>query len=129
MSNIIMCLSLALSSFYLFSLSYRIISVNRAFTNIPLSVIETSIPLVQNNNDFRPYFDKKKLVFNLTYYFENSIKPYSKSYKFQIYYYNQDNYTYCKSNYCSAFEITIDVKFDLFNKYHKVSRFFIEHNG
>ena len=129
MPNIIICLTIALSSFYIFSLSYRITGVNRAFTNIPLSIFESSIPIHQEADKFIAYFNQQSLNLHLTAYFDSKITYLCDSYSLDLYYYYPNDGTFCKGKRCQGVEVTLKVKFDVFNEVQKTAKFYIQNNG
>ena len=128
MSNIIFSLVIAVSSFYLFTITYRLNGINRSLYNIPISIFETSIPILKYDDEIGLYYDKRDLERKLTYYFNNSISELCQSYTMDLYYYNQDDESICLSNYCNAVEITINAKVIFFTEYHRTARFYITHN-
>ena len=61
MSNIIISLTIAVMSLHFFTVTYRLNGINRSLYNIPISIFESSIPLLQDTESFEPYYDKDKL--------------------------------------------------------------------
>ena len=128
MENVIFVLTLGVLSLHFFTASYRITGINRVFYNIPIAIFETSIPLVQSGTSPLVYYDKDMINNKLTSYFEDSVTKYCKSYELEIFYYVQDDYSYCLTNQCDAVEISIDAKVLLNYEYHKTARFYIQDN-
>ena len=94
MSNIIISLAIAVMSLHFFTVTYRLNGINRSLYNIPISIFESSIPLLQDTESFEPYYDKDKLEEKLTYYLDNSISRYCHSYSVEFYYYYQEDVDY-----------------------------------
>ncbi len=128
MSNIIISLTIAVMSLHFFTVTYRLNGINRSLYNIPISIFESSIPLLSNEESFVPYYDKETLEEKLTYYFDNSISRYCHSYSVEFYYYYQEDDSICLSSHCNAVEITLSADVILLTKYHRTARFFITHN-
>ena len=129
MGNIIFSLTLAVSSFIFFTFSYRINSINKVVLNMPLSLVETSIPLVQEIPEPNIYLDRNILEENITYYYSRSISRFCESYTIDFYYYNQDDESICKTDFCNAVEIKIEANVFMFVSYSKRARFYIQDNS
>lgn len=128
MSNIIFSLTIAVMSLHFFTITYRLNGINRCLYNIPIAIFETSIPLLDYDEEIGLYYDKNTLEDKLTYYFNSNIVKYCNSYTMDLYYYNQVDESICLSNHCDAIEITINADVILFTKYHRTARFYIKHN-
>lgn len=128
MSNIFTSLIIAVLSLHFFTITYRLNGVNRALFNIPISIFETSIPLVTDDGVPEMYFDRNTLNSKLSSYFSASLKKYVNSYQVDYYYYNQYDDSICRGNMCDAIEITLNANVVLTVKYHKVARFYIQRN-
>ena len=126
MGNIIFSTSMLIMTVQFFFISYRLTGINRVMLNIPISIFESSIPLVQERDEPIIYFDKEKLNTELTSYFEKSIKKYTDEYELDYYYYSQDDHSICTSEYCTAIEITIEAKITLTMNYQKTVHFYIQ---
>jgi len=96
--------------------------------NIPISIFESSIPLVNESDEIILFYDKEVLNNKLTSYFDKSIYKYVESYTLDIYYYNQEDFSICKSDSCNAVEITLDADINLLTTYSKTARFYIQKN-
>ena len=127
MGNILFSLSIAIMALHLFTITYRVNGINRVLFNIPISIFETSIPLV-SEGEFVAHFDKDLLEEKLTSYFNNNIKKYSNKYEFYCYYYNQSDDSYCYTDYCDAVEVDLHTNIVLTTEYHKKARFYIQRN-
>lgn len=128
MINMLYSLMVAVMSFYMFTLTYRINGVNRTLTNVPISIFENSIPIHQESDEFIPYFDQDKLYDGLTYYFNNNIIHYSKDYQLYLSYYYQDDLSICTSDKCNAVTVRIKAKIVMDYYYDKSMNFYIKDN-
>ena len=115
-------------SLQFFTFTYRINGINRVMYNIPISIFEASIPLVQTYESPIMYFDKDYLESELTSYVNKSIYKYTDEYDLSFYYYVQGDYSICRTEYCDAVEVTLNAKITLFDSYKKVARFHIQKN-
>ena len=66
MGNIIFSITIGILSLQFFTFTYRINGINRIVYNIPISIFEAAIPLVQDSNAPKMYFDKQYLSSELT---------------------------------------------------------------
>lgn len=96
--------------------------------NIPLSIFESSIPLVQDAEDPTIYFDKDLLHDKITYYLDSSINDLCVSYQLDFYYYNQIDESICKTDLCDAVEIDLKAEIFQFVNYNRRVRFYIQDN-
>lgn len=128
MGNILFAITLGVLSLNFFTISYRLTGINRLMYNIPISIFETSIPLVQDTTNYSFYYDKEVLETKLTSYFDKSIYRYTDEYSIDYYYYNQSDYSICKTSTCDAIEITLEAKINLLTTYNKTARFYIHKN-
>lgn len=128
MANILLCITIGILSLHFFSFTYRINGINRVMYNIPISIFESSIPLVQTSNNPIIYFDKTYLEQELTSYIEKSIYKYTDRYSLDFYYYVQSDFSICRDDYCTAVEVTLNAKITLFDDYKKNARFYIQKN-
>ena len=128
MSNILFTLTIGILSLHFFSFTYRINGINRVMYNIPISIFEASIPLVQITETPNMYFDKAYLESELTSYIDKAIYKYTDHYSLKFYYYKQSDNSICKTNYCNAVEVTLNAQITLFNDYSKTMRFYIQKN-
>ena len=128
MTNILFSITIGILLLQFFSFTYRINGINRAVYNIPISIFEASIPLVQDTSDPKIYFDKQYLDDYLTSYFDKVIYRYTDRYSLNYYYYVQDDYSICRTDYCDAVEVTLNARITLFSDYSKTMRFYIHKN-
>lgn len=128
MPNIIFSLMISVLSLHFFTVTYRTNGVNRTLYNIPISIFESSIPLLYEGDVFEPYFDKESLEAKLTYYFDSNLKKYVSKYYLEYYYFNQDDYSICRGNRCQAVEISLKADIVLNVKYNKSATFYIRSN-
>ncbi len=128
MGNILMSITIGILSLQFFTFTYRINGINRVMFNMPISIFEAAIPLVQNNKEPIIYFDKDYLRLELTSYIDKSIYKYTDRYSLDLYYYDQDDYSICRGDYCNAVEVTLNARITLFDDYSKTMRFYIHKN-
>ncbi len=128
MGNILMSITIGILSLQFFTFTYRINGINRVMFNMPISIFEAAIPLVQNNKEHIIYFDKDYLRLELTSYIDKSIYKYTDRYSLDLYYYDQDDYSICRGDYCNAVEVTLNARITLFDDYSKTMRFYIHKN-
>ena len=128
MPNIIISLVIGILSLHVFTITYRVNGVNRTLFNIPISIFESSIPLINYGEEQKLYFDKELLENKLTYYFDTSLDRYVSNYSLEFYYYNQENESICKTDQCSAIEITLSTNIIFNYKYQKSASFYIRRN-
>lgn len=128
MGNIMMSITIGILSLQFFTFTYRINGINRVMFNMPISIFEASIPLVQDTNEPILYFDREYLLNELTSYVDKSIYKYTDRYSLDLYYYDQDDYSICRGDYCNAVEVTLNARITLFDDYSKTMRFYIHKN-
>ena len=128
MGNILLSISIGILSLQFFTFTYRINGINRAVYNIPISIFEASIPLVQDAEEPKIYFDKDYLENYLTSYFDKVIYRYTDKYRILFYYYVQDDYSMCRTDYCDSVEVTLSARITLFSNYSKTMRFYVHKN-
>ena len=123
MINIGIALLVVILSFQCFTITYRLNGINRTLLEIPLSIFEVAIPLVQENEEMTLYYDKGFLINELTYYFDNKLPFYTDDYHLNYYFSNTGDSSMCLTNTCSAIEITLDAEIIFFSRYHKTARY------
>lgn len=128
MGNILMSITIGILSLQFFTFTYRINGINRVMFNMPISIFEASIPLVQDTSEPILYFDREYLLNELTSYVDKSIYKYTDRYSLDLYYYDQDDYSICRGDYCNAVEVTLNARITLFDNYSKTMRFYIHKN-
>ena len=129
MGNILFSTTLLILTTQFFLISYRLTGINRVMLNIPITIFESSIPVVQNRDEPLIYFDKEALNAELTSYFAKSISKYTDDYSVDYYYYSKDDESICIGSYCDAIEITLEAKITLTMNYHKSVHFYIQKNN
>ena len=102
----ITCL-LAVLSFSFLSISLNLQSANRVIMYTPKQIFETSIPILQNVDEFIPYFDKELLTSKLKSYYDDNLTQYTVNYSLNIYFYNQEDGSLCISDACQAVEVEV----------------------
>lgn len=128
MGNILLSITIGILSLQFFTFTYRINGINRVMFNMPISIFEASIPLVQNTSEPILYFDREYLLNELTSYVDKSIYKYTDRYSLDLYYYDQGDYSICRGDYCNAVEVTLNARITLFDDYSKTMRFYIHKN-
>ncbi len=128
MPNVMFSLLIAILSLHFFTVTYRTNGVHRTLFNMPISLFETSIPLVLNEDDPGLYFAKLELEEKLDSYFAFHLKKYVSNYDLDYYYYNRDDDSLCRSDKCTSIEITLEADIVLNFKYHKSADFYIRNN-
>ena len=123
-----MSITIGILSLRFFTFTYRINGINRVMFNMPISIFEASIPLVQDTSEPILYFDREYLLNELTSYIDKSIYKYTDRYSLDLYYYDQDDYSICRGDYCNAVEVTLNARITLFDDYSKTMRFYIHKN-
>ncbi len=129
MGNIIFSITLAVLSFQFFTVTFQLTGINRTLYNVPISIFESSIPLAQEIDVPIMYYSKEMLEDKLTSYFDKSLERYTTSYSVDFYYYNQEDESVCRSDYCDAVEITLNAKVMVAMTYQKSARFYIQKNN
>lgn len=128
MPNLIVSVALAVLSLQFFTVTYRVNGINRTLYNLPIAIFESSIPLAQEQEVPNIYFDANILEEKLTSYFDNNIKKYCSKYEVEIYYYNQDDFSYCTTQKCDAVELTLTADLFINFNYKRTARFYIQEN-
>ena len=64
----------------------------------------------------------------LTSYMNNSLYRYTDHFSLDLYYYVQEDYSICRSEFCDAVEVTLNARITLFDDYSKTMRFYIHKN-
>lgn len=128
MGNIIFSCSMLIMSIQFFFVSYRLTGINRVMMNIPISIFESSIPLVQDRDEPIMYFNKTTLNKELTSYFDKSLKKYVDDYTVVYFYYNSDTNHSCLTSYCDAIAVQVQTKVTPLMKYRKTVKFYIQKN-
>ncbi len=128
MLNIYLSVFIMVLSFNCFTFTYRYNGINRTMMELPRSLLETSIPLVGEEEKVNIHFAKEELIKNLTYYFDNQLVKYTTDYTLDYYFSNTGDESMCLDDYCTAIEITLKAKVIFFSEYSKTMRYEIRSN-
>ena len=121
---IFIALFIIVCCFNFFMMSYQMNGINRLFFSVPIALIESSINQYDIDENSGPYFVKEILENKLTSYFTNSLKNYVDDFTLDFYYYNPSDHSFCTSDTCNVFEVTL--KTDLILSYHYEKTLFYE---
>ncbi|HPS19075.1 MAG TPA: hypothetical protein PLR04_03000 [Bacilli bacterium] len=119
MTNAFLSLLLALLSLQLFAITMRLNTINRIVISTPISLLEISIPLVNEQNEEPLYFDQELLKDNFYRYYENTLSKYTSQISLEFYYYNQLDHSYCLGDKCDAVEVKITARVIFNFDYHR----------
>lgn len=98
----------AIISFSFFTVTIRINAINRVVIATPIEIFETSIPLLDEDEEKNIYFDKEVLEEKLTNYYFSNLDKYTKEITLDFYYYNQIDKSYCVNDQCTAVEVCLE---------------------
>lgn len=118
MLNLLISLTLAISSYLFFRFTYSLNGINRLVLNTPIEYFNVAIPLVKNDEEIKLYFDKSVLENNLNEYFL-VLSQYCSSYSVNYYYYNQNDDSICLGQECSAVEVRVNCTIDFNVNYYR----------
>ena len=121
-------LLIAILSLHFFTVTYRVNGAHRTLFNVPISIFETSVPLVSDEEEPTLYFAKSELEDKLNSYFAFHLHKYVSDYTINYYYYNQQDFSICKTNQCTSLEINLKATIVLNFKYDKTANFYIRNN-
>lgn len=99
---------LAILSFGGFAVSYQVNGINRTIIFLPISLIENSTDVNEKNKT--PYFNKEKLINNLSYYLNSNITKYTSDFTFYFTFYNLNNHSFCVTSECTSVEVEFTAK-------------------
>ena len=128
MINIYLSVFVMVLSFNCFTFTYRYNGINRTFMEMPRSLLETSIPLVDDDEEFIVHFYKEELIDKLTYYFDTHLDKYTDDYQVNYYFSNTGDESLCLTHFCTAVEINLKAKVLFFSEYDKTMRYEIRSN-
>ena len=128
MPNIMFSLLIAVLSLHFFTVTYRLNGTNRILFNVPISIFESSIPLVSEDDDAHLYFSKEILEEKLDSYFASHLYKYVSEYSLSYYYFNQEDYSICRNDQCTSIEINLKARIVLNFEYDKSASFYIRSN-
>lgn len=110
MINAFIAMIVCVMSFQIFTTTYQLSGINKTLINMPKSIIENSIPLEDEENNFIPTIDKTLLQENANEYFEKNLSRYTNEYKLQYLFYDKDTNRPCIIKNCSGVRITLTCK-------------------
>lgn len=110
MINAFIAMIVCVMSFQIFTTTYQLSGINKTLINMPKSIIENSIPLENEENNFIPTIDKTLLQENANEYFEKNLSRYTNEYKLQYLFYDKDTNRPCIIKNCSGVRITLTCK-------------------
>lgn len=128
MINIYLSIFVMVISFNCFTFTYRYNGINRTLKELPRSLLETSIPLIEEDDDLYIHFAKEELTNKLTYYFDSHLDKYTDDYTLNYYFTYTDEEAMCLDEYCTAVEINLKAKVLFFSNYDKTMRYEIRSN-
>ena len=123
MLNMFIALVVMILSFQCFTITYRLNGINRILFEIPLSIFEVSIPLVQEEDDITIYFAKEELIKELNYYFDTKLPLYTDQYQIDYYFTKTGDSSMCLDNHCTAIEISLSANIVFFSQYQNMARY------
>lgn len=110
MINAFIAMIVCVMSFQIFTTTYQLSGINKTLINMPKSIIENSIPLEGEENNFIPTIDKTLLQENANEYFKKNLSRYTNEYKLQYLFYDKDTNRPCIIKNCSGVRITLTCK-------------------
>lgn len=115
-------------SFNFFMMSYQMNGINRLVLNAPLSLFETAINVYEINENDGPYFNKRELENNITYYFDYHMSKYVDSFTLRFYYYHVDDHSIDMSSTPRAVDVTLKTTVAMYAPYEKTMFYEIRNN-
>lgn len=122
-------LVMSLCGFQTFFITERLNAINRIVVFTPKELFEASIPLIQEIND-EPiiHFDRTLLRNYLSTYYDSTLRPYTISYSFSLFFYNQEDGSYCKGLYCQAVKVNVNCEVTRLTDYQRSISYYIRKN-
>lgn len=115
-------------SFNFFMMSYQMNGINRLVLNVPLSLFETAINVYEINESSGPYFIKRDLENNITYYFDYHMSKYVDNYTLRFYYYHIEDHSIDMSSTPKAVDVTLRTTVAMYTPYEKTMFYEIRSN-
>lgn len=115
-----------MSSFVVFTCAMHIHSIDRIVLSTPKSIFESSVPLVSDDEDYIPYFNKITLEDKLTSYYQNNIHDFIKSLDINFYYFNPLDDSICVDENCQGVKVTVKIDFPFNLDYEKTLSYEIQ---
>lgn len=128
MPNIMFSLLIGILSLHFFTVTYRVNGTHRILFNVPISIFESSIPLVSEDSEAHLYFSKEVLEEKLDSYFSSHLRKYVSDYSLSYYYFNQEDYSLCRNEQCTSIEINLKARIVMNFEYDKSASFYIRSN-
>lgn len=129
MISVFLVLLCGLLSFQFFTITTRMNIVNRLVVGLPMSLFESSIPLVDESENSTLFFDKEVLESNVQAYFQEYVAQYLKEFTLSYYYYNQADESYCTATQCDAVQVSVEARVILTFQYHRTMFYEIKDMG
>ena len=114
--------------FSCFEASFHLSIVNRAVIYTPIQLFESSIEVINREDEDNLYFNKELLINNLESYYHDNIDEYLSSYTVEEYFYNQTDGSLCVNDKCNAVEVTVKGSYSFFFNYARTITYEI-HQG
>ena len=102
----------------IYTYTFKLSGINRVIITTPLSVFESSIPLIMQDEEIGLYYDQDELKKSYENYLDRELRKYTDSYEVTYYFYNTENGGYCDINNCQGVIINIEAKV-MFNMTYK----------
>lgn len=115
-----------MSSFVVFTCAMHIHSIDRIVLSTPKSIFESSVPLVSDEENFVPYFNKTMLEEKLTSYYESNIHEFIKTLAIEFYYFNPLDESICVEENCQGVKVTVTIDFPFNLNYEKTLSYQIQ---
>lgn len=131
MVNIFLSLILVLFTFQGFILTYQLGGLNKTIYNIPKSLFENAIVLVQNETteDVILYFNGPNLEYYVTSYLNDNLHDYSLEYDVSFNYYESKSKTMCRSDKCDGVRVIFQTKIMNLYDYRKTISYEVRKNN
>ena len=129
MINCLLCALFASLSLQIFTLNYKLSFFNKTLINMPLSLLEVSVPLLESDGSEKLYFDKELLENYVTIYFQKNINEMCGPYTLSYYYYSTSDNLYCKSDKCDGVRITLEADILIGITYSRTMSYHLKENN
>jgi hypothetical protein len=121
MGNIIITLLLLILSINVFHTSYVYGLINRTFSRLSPSVIETSIVVIEAiEKQIQPYYDKSLLENNVINFLSQHLFPAIDNYQISFYYFNPETHQICLDLHCQGVRISLASQINIFLEYQRM---------
>lgn len=131
MTNLFISLIVLLLSFESFAFTTQLGILNRTIFNLPQSLFENAIVLVQKEEtpNVKPYFDSDKLEYYLTSYLKDNFANLRLNYEVTFSYYQASDKTMCRSDKCDGVEVVFETKILEMFPYERVVYYEVRNNN